>query len=235
VSDEQGQRVLQAIAEAAYQGQQAHARRDEARRLRGAPNGAAPSSYPGRRGPRVLPPPNPGPQGSTVIADPALRAASLCGRAAAVQAHTREILIKARMICGAVRVMREDRHASGLPEASLPPLDFVLYSVIPRPLGLDLENPPAWLAQRLIPPTTLYVWGYKPPESTLCRDQCQPSEAAEQFAARGGWDPRRPGAWAKETTVLQRLTDARRKLEPTIRQDGGVVGWGMRTARCSRD
>jgi len=120
-ADERGQRLLAAIAEAAYQRQQAAARRGEARRLLAETKGAAPPPFP--RCDAASPPPGPdqGARGGGVIADPRLRAVDLCRRAAAVQARVRETQIRARMVCGAARMRREDWHASRSPEAALPP------------------------------------------------------------------------------------------------------------------
>jgi hypothetical protein len=79
--------------------------------------------------------------------------------------------------------------------------------------------------------TTVYVWGYGPPQSLLCREQCEPSWEAERFAAESGWDETKEGAWAKEIFLAAGLLEAQRALEPIFRRDTVVAGWGIRTVR----
>src|SRR5205085_4020046 len=113
-----------AIAEAAYQQEQAARRREEARRLRET-HGAAPNRSRVPWGDLDRPSvPDQGTRGGTVTLNPGLRAVELCRRAAVAHAYAKEVQMQARRVCGTVRVMHKDRHADPLPDADLPSLDL---------------------------------------------------------------------------------------------------------------
>jgi hypothetical protein len=73
--------------------------------------------------------------------------------------------------------------------------------------------------------TTLYVWGYQPPQSVLLRERGKPTEAARRFAAEQGWDRTRAGAWAMEITLPMARSLAWGALEPLVSGDSAVAGW----------
>jgi pentapeptide repeat protein len=77
---------------------------------------------------------------------------------------------------------------------------------------------------------TLYMWGYTPPQSRIVRDVAEPTAAAHGFARAAGWDEQRPGAWAKELRVSDRLSMALQELIPILSGDAAVVGWRLGTA-----
>jgi hypothetical protein len=109
---------------------------------------------------------------------------------------------------------------------SLLPLDYLLVPASGHLIPVVARSVPG--LRRI---TTVYVWGYGPPQSLLCRGRFEPSWEAEQFAARSGWDENRDGAWAKEINLAVGLIEALRALEPIFRCEAAVVGWGMRTVR----
>jgi hypothetical protein len=74
----------------------------------------------------------------------------------------------------------------------------------------------------------IYVWGYAPLHTDLWQQQAQPTAAAREFAATHGWDAMRPGAWALELVLPLPLSRALGKLEPAIRRDPAIRGWGGR-------
>ena len=78
---------------------------------------------------------------------------------------------------------------------------------------------------------TLFVWGYEPPRSLFCREQCEESAAAALFAAAAGWDGTQPGAWARKITLPCGLAEALRGLKQVLQQDSAVAGWGVRHRR----
>src|SRR5262249_40924708 len=140
-----------------------------------------------------------------------------------------------RQMRGSIHRQREVLLESPLPETALPPLDYVLSR---------LDQLPAMLAETqametplpVCPPlrsarTTLYVWGYGPPRSLLCRDFCGDSEAAAELALRSGWERLRRGAWAKELTRPLGLREMLAEVGPELRRDPAVAGWGLRTKR----
>jgi hypothetical protein len=110
----------------------------------------------------------------------------------------------------------------------LTPLDYLLVPAPGEPIPIVAPH-----SLRLPRSTTVYVWGHEPPQSLLCREQCQPSAAAALFAARHGWNGATEGAWAKEITLGVGLIEALRAIEPVFRRDPAALGWGMRTVwRC---
>jgi hypothetical protein len=108
----------------------------------------------------------------------------------------------------------------------LTPLDYLLAPAYGEPIPIVAKG-----SLRLQRSTTVYVWGYEPPQSLLCRELCKPSEEAAQFAAKSGWNNESEGAWAREITLAAGLIEALRATEPVFRRDPAAVGWGIRTAR----
>lgn len=227
--DELGQRVMAAIAEAAYQQSLARAERQASRERRG--DVEAPEADAEEPLPRLSPaapeaPLNAGPDPDELHR----RAATLVERALAS-------CLEAKILRSQARLIRESRRSLPDELSLLPPLDYCLLPFGFSLPALEEEPGPEELGQPVEAPlalpgtTTLYVWGYNPPTTLLCRERCESSVEAAVFARKTGWDPGREGAWAKEITVPGGLRDTLRALEPILRQDQGVVGWGARTRR----
>lgn len=172
-----------------------------------------------------------------------LRACQLSQQARALVERARSARLCARITRGIARATREDVRRRASLSLDLPPLDYILLPPgAPLPALVDdaeepasdlcTEMPPAWL-----PPApsggsvTLFVWGYEPPRSLFCREQCESTAAAAEFAARAGWEGTRPGAWAREITLPCGLTEALRGLKTVLRQDSAVAGWGVHRRR----
>jgi hypothetical protein len=102
-------------------------------------------------------------------------------------------------------------------EYVLPPLAEVLKLTQPRSPG---TGQPAV--------SQIYVWGYAPLHTDFWQRQAQPTAAAREFAATHGWDAMRPGAWAVELVLPLSLSRALGTLEPAIRRDPAIRGWGGR-------
>jgi hypothetical protein len=217
---ELGQRLMRTLAEAAYQRACSRGQRRTARGRRGE------EESPADEMPTVAPP-FPDPDDGEPLNNPIRQSAWLQQRAGALVERAQGACVKAKIVTGQARVARENRQASTGELALLPPLDYRL-----PPLNSCLPGPPGGSAAADRPAagsatsTILYVWGYDPPQSMLCCDHCEISEAARQFAAESGWDQNQPGAWAKAITLPWGLTKALRIAEPILREDSGVVGWG---------
>jgi hypothetical protein len=172
---------------------------------------------------------------------PIERAAWIVRRAEVVLEQARETCLTARMARGKARMAREARQRRVDPLALLPPLEYVLppleyvQAVLTgSPEGVERRAEPAGESRftpAAAPSTTLYVWGYGPARSVLCREQCEATATAARFAAESGWEAWQPGAWAKELTLPCGLRETIRTLEPILRQDPAVVGWGLRMRR----
>ena len=74
----------------------------------------------------------------------------------------------------------------------------------------------------------VYVWGYGKPVKVILQSRFEETEEASLFAAERGWDARRAGAWTGQMTLPLDLWDARRMLEPVLRLDPAILGWGGR-------
>jgi hypothetical protein len=72
------------------------------------------------------------------------------------------------------------------------------------------------------------VWGYEPARSRLLQEQGRSTPAAEAFAVERGWNAARSGAWAIELALSVPLSWALAALEPVIRDDLSVIGYGGR-------
>lgn len=151
----------------------------------------------------------------------------------------------AQLAVDAVRISRKDRQclqeessltlgpASLLtpPHYHLPPLEHS--SLLLSAREADTAEEPANLPilerpeRRVASSTTLYAWGYAPPESHLCRHQCEATAAAAQYAIGEGWEPGRPGAWAREVCLGLSLSEMLRWVVPILHDDPGVAGWGL--------
>jgi hypothetical protein len=79
--------------------------------------------------------------------------------------------------------------------------------------------------------TRLYVWGYGPPQSRLLCGPARSTPEAREFAVERGWDEERSGAWAIELALPVPLSAALDALEPAIRADRSVAGYGGRSMR----
>src|SRR5438093_1069849 len=77
----------------------------------------------------------------------------------------------------------------------------------------------------------IYAWGYGLPQCGMLREQRQPTAEARRFAVERGWDAARSGAWAREITLPLPLSVALAVLEPSLRRDAAVAGYGGRTVR----
>jgi hypothetical protein len=228
-ASEIGRRLLAVLAEAGYQSGVARQLRGAARAQRGAAKpvpvgaGVAPARPPALPAVREAPA-----RGPAVVG----QAEQLLQQARSAAEQARAARIEARITQGRSRVAREDRR-SRPHSGSLPPLEYVLlpleaplrfFPVVEEEVAGGPEaasSPPAIGA-------TLYVWGCEPPRSLLCREQCEASESAARFAAEAGWEANRPGAWAGEITLPLTMNEALRTLEPLLREDPGVAGWGIR-------
>jgi len=73
--------------------------------------------------------------------------------------------------------------------------------------------------------TTAYIWGYGKPCLPLFRDADVETEAARQAAIAHGWDPARPGAWARETTLPAQRYTALLALSEEAPRDPAVDGY----------
>lgn len=110
----------------------------------------------------------------------------------------------------------------------LPPLEHALLALHPDGAAGPAAHPlPDLPDPRTAPSTTLYAWGYSLPESPLCRDQCEQTEAAALYAIQEGWDAERPGAWAREICLGLTLSEMLRWVVPILQEDPGVVGWAL--------
>lgn len=184
------------------------------------------------------PPDDPGPGGGTSPPGLVQQAGTLCQRARDLVERAKSARLDAKILQGRVRVAREDQRSRRDPLSRLPALDYVLSAwddplppLTPEGEGADLTEAPPFPERAAALVTTLYVWGYEPPQSLLCVDYCEVTAAAAQFAAESGWDPHQPGAWAKEIGLPWELSRALRIAEPILREDPGVLGWGMRLDR----
>lgn len=123
--------------------------------------------------------------------------------------------------------------------------------------GMDGPEPEGWREERaaleyVLPPleevlrltgggkmakpvvSHLYLWGYEPLRSSAVRGRAEPTEAARAFAAAHGWHAARSGAWALEWELPLPLSEALGELEPVLRGESAVLGWGGRMIRGSR-
>lgn len=93
------------------------------------------------------------------------------------------------------------------------------------------HSPQARKASHACPDTgsrcKLYVWGYGLPSVML--QGAEPTAEARAFAAERGWDDTRDDAWALELPRSLPLSRALAVLEPSVRPDPAVTGWGGRT------
>jgi hypothetical protein len=105
-------------------------------------------------------------------------------------------------------------------EYVLPPLEDVLKLTRCWPPG---PPPPERGESRI------YVWGYGPLPTDLFQRPAEPTAAAREFAAAHGWDATRPDAWALELVLPLPLSRALGMLEPAMRRDPVVRGWGGRS------
>src|SRR5262249_30139419 len=137
--------------------------------------------------------------------------------------QARAIRLAARMTRGSIHGQPEALQESLRPEAALPPLEYVLPHLDQLPGGV---TPDCSSHQSRPTQTTLYVWGYGPSQSLLCREFCQESVAAAQFALQLGWELSRPGAWAGELTRPLGLREMLAEVGPQLRRDPAVAGWG---------
>jgi hypothetical protein len=148
-------------------------------------------------------------------------------RASGVQERALQAQETARRAREKARAARETARWLRSPEAALPPLEYVLL-----PLPLVRSPRAAAPGDRLHPSpgatTTLYLWGYAPPESDVLREWGEPTAAARRFAAESGWEETRPGAWAKEITLPMALSQAMQAMEAVLRREAALAGWGMR-------
>jgi hypothetical protein len=71
--------------------------------------------------------------------------------------------------------------------------------------------------------------GYGPAQSRLLREQARSTPDAREFAVERGWNEERRGAWAIELALPAPLSSVLAALEPTIREDSCVIGYGGRT------
>jgi hypothetical protein len=223
-ADELGQRLMTALAQAADERERARRQRLMARELRRKEKGEPAAAE--------LSP--------VSLAGAAMRGAQTEPGPVNLLRKARAVCLEARMTVGQVRVGREKRQFSRDPLSLLPPLEYKLLSPhtpLPplwEPAGADVDYPEAPPASPPLLPassTALYVWGYQPPESSLCRDQCAATEAAAQVARENEWEAARPGAWAKEVRLGLSLTEMLRLVVPILRRDPGVDGWQMSMRR----
>jgi hypothetical protein len=239
-ANELGQRLMAVMAEAAYQREIARTMKQAARERRGEPELTTEEISPAVPSPcREEPLDDPGPGAG-------ISRSGLIQQADTLQQRGRDLIERAQWACldakiiqGRARVAREDRRSRRDPLSLLPALDYVIaaWDDLLPPLAPEGEITdltaalpfPERAAEAVT--TTLYVWGYEPPQSLLCSDFCEVTEAAAQFAAESGWDPDQPGAWAKEIRLPWDLSRALRQAEPILRADPGVGGWGMRLER----
>lgn len=222
-----GQRLRAALAEAACQSARAGALRQQAREL--------------QRGSRSAPEQEGA--GSSVAAPVREReqAFSLSGAGPGMSpVEVAGLLIeKARFLAPLLQATMERSRRSRTERqhhtaASPPPADSTLPPLL-RELFPEGETLPEPLPEPYAPEgtawTTLYLWGYWPPRRDLWHEEYRETAAAAAFAAESGWDERRAGAWAQEISLPLGFRDALRALEPVLRQDPAVQGWGIAMRR----
>jgi len=157
--------------------------------------------------------------------------------------RAQEAIERARVICGAAwierikaRSQREKAHWLRSPEAALPALELSLPPLEATLAYLDrglppIPDEPAASGQRRGVLTVLYAWGYGHSRPSILRMQFPETEEARRFAAERGWDRRQPGAWAGEQPFAVGLHAALRTVEPLLRTDQCVAGWGGKLGR----
>jgi hypothetical protein len=72
----------------------------------------------------------------------------------------------------------------------------------------------------------LFAWGYGRLQSQTLRTCFHPSDAARAFAEARGWDCGTSGAWAGEFTASGLVFALLALLDPILRSEAGVSGWG---------
>jgi hypothetical protein len=224
-ADQLGQRVRTALAEAAYHRSVVQALRQAARARRGERERAG-------EPPRTT---GSAPDGPEAPAGAMRDSGNGSPQASGLLERAQRSCLEAKILHGQFRVAQENRRASRDPLAVLPPLEYRLlppHSPLQTLVGRGGPDEAPWsAAPSTLPSTTVFVWGYDPPRTLLCREQFDESAEAARFAAESGWEASREGAWAKETTVRAGLTETLRQLEPVLRQDPAVVGWGAQMRR----
>lgn len=161
--------------------------------------------------------------------------------------RAQEAIERARTICAAswiermkARGEREMARRLRSPEAALPDLEYALPPLATALVYLARGLPPlpetaaardAEAGSRQAAFTVLYAWGYGRSRSRIVRMQFRETEAACRFAAERGWDRRRPGAWAGEQLFCVGLRAALRAVEPSLRVEPSVAGWGGKLVR----
>jgi hypothetical protein len=82
-----------------------------------------------------------------------------------------------------------------------------------------------------LPSTTVYVWGYGPPDPATTRFGCRYTESAGQYAAQQGWDEEDWAAWAFEIRLLGSWAEVVHQFAPQLQQDPAVSGWAIQYSR----
>jgi hypothetical protein len=225
-ADALGQRLMTVLAEAADECERAEAHRQRARELRKKAMGKPAASGP-------TPTPDPKPATEQVRLNPS---------PANLQERAHAVCLQTRMTVGQARVAREQRQFRRDPLSLLPPLEYKLLP-LPGTQSLPSAADTAVVDHAAAPPepepsllpadsnTALYVWGYQPAESSLCRDQCAATEEAARVAREMGWEEERRGAWAKEIHLGLSLIEMLRWVVPILHRDPGVDGWSMQGSR----
>jgi hypothetical protein len=107
----------------------------------------------------------------------------------------------------------------------------------PRRHNDDLLLRGGWLDTDLEPAierpagSQVVIWGYSRLEDPQLYRLFRLTRAAREFAAECGWDSEHPGAWAREFLSIRGLHQTLIEVEPLVREDPAVAGWGGRILR----